>query len=101
MIGKIATVVLCLAYSGALFGTGGLAAAEGNRANRLAQTGGGPSPAGLRPPESAGPLPQEKTRTAPAKEPTPAAPLKSEPVKPFEPTEKVKADQALEFPADI
>jgi hypothetical protein len=101
MIAKTAIVILFLAYSGALFGTGGLAAAEGNRAKHLAQTGDGPSSTGKRPPEPAGPLPQEKTRTAPAKEPAPAAAIKREPLKPFEPTEKVKADQALEFPADI
>jgi hypothetical protein len=53
------------------------------------------------PPEAASPLPQGKTRGEPAKAEQPAAAPKSEPLKPFEPTEKVKADQALDFPADI
>jgi len=101
MIGKIAITLLCLVVFGAGFGAGSLAAAEGDRGGYLAQTSGGPARTGQRPPESASPLPQGKTRGEPAKEEKPAAPSKSEPLKPFEPTEKVKADQALEFPADI
>jgi|WetSurMetagenome_2_1015567.scaffolds.fasta_scaffold240950_2 hypothetical protein len=31
----------------------------------------------------------------------PAADAKADPLKPFEPAEKVKADQAIDFPADI
>jgi hypothetical protein len=44
---------------------------------------------------------QEKAQEEKGKEQKPAAPLKSSPPKPFEPTEKVKADQAIDFPADI
>jgi hypothetical protein len=101
MIGKIAITVLCLVYFGAEFRTGSLAAAEGDRAGYRAQTSDGPARTGQRPPEAASPLPQGKTRGEPAKEEQPAAPSKSEPLKPFEPTEKVKADQAIDFPADI
>lgn len=101
MIGKIAITVLCLVYFGAEFRTGSLAAAEGDRASYLAQTSDGPARTGQRPPEAASPLPQGKTRGEPAKEEKPATPSKSEPLKPFEPTEKVKADQAIDFPADI
>jgi hypothetical protein len=101
MMGKIAITVLCLVYFGAALRTGSLAAAEGMRAGYRAQTSDGPARTGQRPPEAASPLPQGKTRGEPAKEEKPAAPSKSEPLKPFEPTEKVKADQALDFPADI
>jgi hypothetical protein len=44
---------------------------------------------------------QQKTQDKKIKEQQPAAPSKSPPLKPFEPTEKVKADQAIDFPADI
>jgi hypothetical protein len=101
MIGKIAIFVLCLVYFGAGFGSGGLGAAEGDRAGYRAQTSDGPARTGQRTPEAASPLPQGKTRAEPAKDEKPVAPSKSEPLKPFEPTEKVKADQALDFPADI
>ena len=101
MIGKIAITLLCLAYGGAQVEGGSLASAEDDRAGYLAQTSDGPVRTGQRPPEAASPLPQGKIRGEPAKEERPAAPSKSEPLKPFEPTEKVKADQALDFPADI
>ena len=101
MIGKIAITLLCLAYGGAQVGGGSLASAEDDRAGYLAQTSDGPARTGQRLPEAASPLPQGKTRAEPAKDEKPAATSKSEPLKPFEPTEKVKADQALDFPADI
>ena len=101
MIGKIAITLLCLAYGGAQVGGGSLASAEDDRAGYLAQASDGPARTGQRPPEAASPLPQGKIRGEPAKEERSAAPSKSEPLKPFEPTEKVKADQALDFPADI
>ena len=101
MIGKIASFILCLVYFGAGFEAGSLAAAEGDRAGYRAQASDGPARKGQRPPEAASPLPQGKTRAEPAKDEKPAAPSKSESLKPFEPTEKVKADQALDFPADI
>ena len=101
MIGKIVITIICLVYFGMEFRTGSLAAAWGDRAGYLAQTSDGPARTGQRPPEAASPLPQGKIRGEPAKEERSAAPSKSEPLKPFEPTEKVKADQALDFPADI
>jgi hypothetical protein len=101
MIGNIAITLLCLVYFGAGSRGSGSADAEGFQASCLAQSSDGPARTGQRPPNSAPPLPRAKTRGEPAKEETPAAPSKSEPLKPFEPTEKVKADQALEFPADI
>jgi hypothetical protein len=101
MIGKIAISVLCLVCFGPEFRPDSLAAANGDRASYLAQTSDGPARPAQRPPEAAAPLPKEKTRGEPAKADKPAAPSKSEPPKPFEPTEKVKADQAIDFPADI
>jgi hypothetical protein len=101
MIEKIAIPFLCLVCFGAAFRTGSLAAAEGDRASYLAQTSDGPARTGQRSPEAASPLPQGKTRAEPAKDEKPPAPSKSESSKPSEPTEKVKADQALDFPADI
>jgi hypothetical protein len=98
---KIAVTVLCLVYFGAEFGTGSLRAAEGDRTSYRAQASEGSARAGQRSPEAVSILPQGKTRPEPAKDEKPAAPSKSDPVKPFEPTEKVKADQALDFPADI
>jgi hypothetical protein len=101
MIGKIAITLLCLVVLGAGFGAGRLAAAEGDRGGYLAQTSGGPARTGQPAPDSASPLPQGKTRAEPVKEEKPAAPAKGDPLKSFEPTEKVRADQALDFPADI
>jgi hypothetical protein len=101
MIGKIAIGVLCLVYFGAGFKSCGLSAAEADRAGDLAQASERPAPKEQLPPEAASPLPQGKPRGEPAKAEPPAAAPKSEASKPFEPTEKVKADQALDFPADI
>jgi hypothetical protein len=101
MIGKIAIGVLCLVYFGAGFKSGRLAAAEADRAGDLAQATERPARTEQLPPEAASPLPQGKPRNDPAKAEQPAAAPKSEPLKPFVPTEKVKADQALDFPADI
>jgi hypothetical protein len=101
MIGKIAIFVLCFAYGGAQAGGGGLVATGGARAGYLAQTSGAPARTGQPAPDSASPLPQGKTRVEPVKEEKPAAPAKGDPLKSFEPTEKVRADQALDFPADI
>jgi hypothetical protein len=96
MIRKIAIFVLCFAYGGP-----GLVAAEGARAGYLAQTLGAPARTAQPAPESTPPLPREKTRAEPEKEEKPSGPAKGDPLKSFEPTEKVRADQALDFPADI
>jgi hypothetical protein len=98
---KVAIFVLCLVYFGAGFRSGLLVAAEDDRAGYRAQTSDVPARTGQRTPEAGAPLPQGKTRGEPTKEEMPAAAPKHEPLKPFEPTEKVKADQALDFPADI
>ena len=67
----------------------------------LSQKAAGPPRTGQPSSEAVAPSTQEKAPDEKAKEPKPAAPPKKEPVKPFEPTEKVKADQAIDFPADI
>jgi len=94
MFGKIAAAVLCLMCCEAQFSTGSLVAADGDQASYLAQTSSGSEKAA--PPPARGKAPDETGR-----EPKPAAPSKSEPLRPFDPTEKVKADQAIDFPADI
>jgi hypothetical protein len=98
---KIAIFVVGLVCFGAGFTSGSLAAAEGDGAAVRAQTSDRPARTSQFPPEAASPPPQGKTRGQPAKEEKTTAPSKSEALKPFEPTEKVKADQALDFPADI
>jgi hypothetical protein len=78
-----------------------VAAADGFDGIYLAQKAAGPQRTGQASSEAVAPSTQEKAPEEKAKEPKPAAPSKKEPVKPFEPTEKVKADQAIDFPADI
>ncbi|MCK7466778.1 MAG: hypothetical protein MZU91_00590 [Desulfosudis oleivorans] len=85
----------------AQFSTDSRVAANGDQASYLAQTAAGPEKAGRRPPEAAPPPSRGKAPDETGREQTPAAPSKSEPLKPFDPTEKVKADQAIDFPADI
>ena len=85
----------------AQFSTDSLVAADGDQASYRAQTPSGPEKAGQRPPEVAPPPARGKAPGETGREQTPAAPSKSEPLKPFDPTEKVKADQAIDFPADI
>jgi hypothetical protein len=103
MIGKIkiAVFVIGLACFEAGFTRGGPAAEEGGQAGYQVQAADGPARAGQRPPEAASPPSQDKTGRKTEKEEKPAAPSKSGPLKPFVPTEKVRADQALDFPADI
>ncbi len=101
MIGKIVITVLCLVYFGAGLRADVATAAEAGRASYLAQTSGGPARTSQHPPEAAPPPSQGKTPGEPAKEEKPAPPPKGDPLKPFAPSEKVKADQAIDFPADI
>ena len=101
MIGTIAITVLCILCFEAQFRTDSFIAANGDRTGYLAQTPAGPEPAGQRLPEAAAPPSQGKTQDGTGREQTPAAPSKGGPLKPFDPTEKVKADQAIDFPADI
>ncbi len=101
MMGTVAITLLCLIGFEAQFRTDSLMAADGGPASRLAQTAAGPEKAGQRQPEAAPPPARGKAPEATGREQAPAAPTKSEPLKPFNPTEKVKADQAVDFPADI
>jgi len=101
MIGKIAITVLCLAYFGAGFMTDVRAAADELQGAYLAQKAGSPPRTGQAPPEASPPPAPGKAHGDKAQEERPAAPPKGDPLKPFEPAEKVKADQAIDFPADI
>ena len=101
MIGKIAITVLCLAYFGAGFMTDVCTAADGLQGVYLAQKAGSPPRTGQAPLETSPPPSPGKAQGDKAQEERPAAPLKGDPLKPFEPAEKVKADQAIDFPADI
>ncbi len=100
MMGTIAITLLCLVCFEAEFSTDGVAAPNRDRDSYLAQTSGGSAPPVQRPPETAPPA-RGKAPEETGREQAPAAPTKSEPLKPFNPTEKVKADQAIDFPADI
>jgi len=101
MTGKTIITVLWVLCFGAGLRTDISAAAQGDRASYLAQTSGGPARTGQRPPEASPPPSPGKAQGDKPREEKPAAPLKGDPLKPFEPAEKVKADQAIDFPADI
>ena len=98
-------ILITLIWIGCLIGAGlnadSLSAADGFDGIYLSQKAASPPRTGQPSSEAGAPSTQEKTQDEKAKEPKPAAPSKKEPVKPFEPTEKVKADQAIDFPADI
>jgi len=101
MTGKTIITVLWVLCFGAGLRTDISAAAQGDRASYLAQTSGGPARTGQRPPDASPPPSPGKAQGDKPREEKPAAPLKGDPLKPFEPAEKVKADQAIDFPADI
>jgi hypothetical protein len=101
MNGKIIIAVLWVLCFGAGLRTDIATAGEGDRASYWAQTSGDPARAGQRPSETSPPPSPGKAQGDKAQEERPAAPLKGDPLKPFEPAEKVKADQAIDFPADI
>jgi hypothetical protein len=101
MAGKIIIAVFWVLCFGAGLRTDISSAAQGDRGTYLAQTSGGPARIGQRPPEASPPPSQEKAPGDKTQEDRPAAPPKGDPLKPFEPAEKVKADQAIDFPADI
>jgi hypothetical protein len=100
MTGKSAIAFLCIVFSGAGFMTDA-AAADGPRAAYLAQKAGSPPRSGQASPEASPPPAQGKAQGDKTQEERPAPPPKGDPLKPFEPAEKVKADQAIDFPADI
>lgn len=101
MMKTIAITMLCLVCLGSGFRSGSLAAPTGGRVNDVAQTYTGPEKDGRRPPEAAPPPSRGKAPGETGREQPPAAPSKGAPLQPFDPTEKVKADQAIDFPADI
>jgi hypothetical protein len=101
MTGKIIIAVLWVLCFGAGLRTDISTAAQGDRGNYLAQTSGGPARTGQRPLETSPPPAPGKAQGDKAQEERSAAPPKGDPLKPFEPAEKVKADQAIDFPADI
>jgi hypothetical protein len=101
MAGKIAITILCIVCFGAGFMPDVCAAADGLQGAYLAQKAGSPPRTGQAPPETSPPPSPGKAQGDKAQEERPAAPLKGDPLKPFEPAEKVKADQAIDFPADI
>jgi hypothetical protein len=101
MTGKAAIAFLCIVFSGAGFMTDAAAAADGPRGAYLAQKAGSPLRTGQAPPEAPPPPAPGKASGDKTPEQRPAAPPKGDPLKPFEPAEKVKADQAIDFPADI
>jgi uncharacterized membrane protein len=98
-------ILIALLWIECLIGSGlnadMLSAAEGLDGIYLSQKAASPQRTGQPSSEAAAPSTQEKAKDEKGKEQKPAAPSKSEPPKPFEPTEKVKADQAIDFPADI
>jgi hypothetical protein len=101
MIGKIAITVLYFACFEAAFRADVCAAANGSQRVYLAQKAGSPPRTGQAPAD-ASPVPSPgKAQGDKTQEEKPAAPPKGDPLKPFEPAEKVKADQAIDFPADI
>ena len=77
------------------------AAADGHRGGYLAQKAGSPPRTGQAPAEASPPPSPGKAQGDKTQEEKPAAPPKGDPLKPFDPAEKVKADQAIDFPADI
>jgi hypothetical protein len=98
---KIAIIIVYIFCFGVGLRTDISGAAEGDPSGYRAQTSGSPPRAGQRPPETSTPPSQGKAQGDNVQEERPAAPLKGDPLKPFEPAEKVKADQAIDFPADI
>ena len=101
MVGKIIIAVLGVLCFGAGLRNDFSTAAQGDLVNYLAQTSSGPTRTGQAPPEASPPPSPGKAQGDKPREEKPAAPLKGDPLKPFEPAEKVKADQAIDFPADI
>jgi hypothetical protein len=98
---RIAVIALYVLCCGAELRADRLSADQGDRPGYLAQASGGPPRTGQRPEDASSPSSQGKAQSDQPQKEKPAAPLKADPLKPFEPTEKVKADQAIEFPADI
>ena len=98
MIRKITIAVLCLACFGAAFRADVCVAATGSQGVYLAQKADSPPRTGQAPAE-ASPVPSPgKPQGDKAQEEKPAAPPKGDPLKPFEPAEKVKARPGHRFP---
>jgi hypothetical protein len=102
MISKILLAIFWIVgLTGAELNTGIAATADGVDGVYHSQKAPGPQRTQQPASEAASPSPPEKSQYEKGKNQGPTAPSKKEPVKPFEPTEKVKADQAIDFPADI
>jgi hypothetical protein len=101
MTGKLMISVLGIAWLGSAAAID-FSTADSNHAGvYLAQETGTPPRPGQPQPEASGSPARGKAQPDKSREEKPAAPAKGDPLKPFEPTEKVKADQAIDFPADI
>ncbi len=102
MVRVVVVVVIGCLLVGPLIRTEAVAAEREERGIVFAQPAGAPSRTETQPPGAAPvvPTPADREGTKPPAAPAPA-PAKPKSVPPFEPTEKVKADQAIDFPADI
>jgi hypothetical protein len=98
---KIAIMAVYILFCGLGWSTDRISAAQKGEASYLVQTSGSPERNGQRSEEPSPPPSQGKVQRERTQDEKPAAPPKGDPLKPFEPTEKVKADQAIDFPADI
>ncbi len=99
MVRVVVVVVIGFLLVGPLIRTEAVAAEREELGIVFAQRAGAPSRTETQPPGAAPvPTPADREGTKPPAAPVPAKPKS---VPPFEPTEKVKADQAIDFPADI
>ncbi|MGE5256547.1 MAG: hypothetical protein ACM3KE_07735 [Hyphomicrobiales bacterium] len=101
MTSNLMITVLAIAWLGSA-ATIDISTAAGDPAGvYIAQETTSPPQTGQFPPEAVGAPARGKAQPDKGGEERPAPPPKGDPLKPFEPTEKVKADQAIDFPADI
>jgi hypothetical protein len=101
MTGVIAACLLWWASFGSPARLDALAWGNEDPRVRLSQTTVEPARTGQRPSEAAGGPPPDRPPKRAEEEQKPPATSTPEALKPFEPAEKVKADQAVDFPADI
>jgi hypothetical protein len=101
MTGKLIMIVLGIARLGLTAAIDISTAADSHAGVYLVQETASPLRTDQPPPESAGSPAPGKAQPDKSREERPAPAPKGDPLKPFEPTEKVKADQAIDFPADI
>ena len=102
MTGRLLVIVLGITWLGTAPTIDISTAAGGPAGVYLAQETASPPRTGQSSPAGAAGAPARgKDQPDKSREEKPATPPKGDPLKPFEPTEKVKADQAIDFPADI